>query len=46
MNEHLLLVEDDPSIREITALGLSAAGFRVTACGDGREGLARQRELK
>jgi len=43
MNEHLLLVEDDPSIREITALGLSAAGFRVTACGDGREGLARQR---
>jgi DNA-binding response OmpR family regulator len=43
MNEHLLLVEDDPSIREITALGLSAAGFRVAACGDGREGLARQR---
>ena len=43
MNEHVLLVEDDPSIREITALGLSAAGFRVTACGDGREGLARQR---
>src|SRR5437867_212668 len=41
MNEHVLLVEDDPSIREITALGLSAAGFRVAACGDGREGLAR-----
>jgi DNA-binding response OmpR family regulator len=43
MNEHVLLVEDDPSIREITALGLSAAGFRVAVCGDGREGLARQR---
>lgn len=43
MNEHVLLVEDDPSIREVTSLGLSAAGFRVTACGDGREGLARQR---
>src|SRR5262249_49783635 len=43
MNEHVLLVEDDPSIREVTTLGLSAAGFRVTACGDGREGLARQR---
>jgi DNA-binding response OmpR family regulator len=43
MNEHVLLVEDDPSIREITALGLSAAGFRVAVCADGREGLARQR---
>ena len=39
MNEHLLLVEDDASIREITTLGLEQAGFRVTASGDGREGL-------
>jgi two-component system response regulator MtrA len=44
MNEHVLLVEDDPSIREVVALGLSAAGLRVTACGDGREGLTRQRQ--
>ena len=35
----ILLVEDDRSIRETTSLGLEAAGFRVTAVGDGREGL-------
>ncbi len=40
----MLLVEDDPSIREVTALGLEGAGFRVTTAADGREGLARFRE--
>ena len=40
----MLLVEDDPSIREVTALGLQQAGLRVTAVGDGREGLDRFRE--
>ena len=44
MNEHLLLVEDDPSIREIATLGLEQAGFRVTASGDGREALIRFRQ--
>ena len=44
MNERVLLVEDDPSIREIATLGLTTAGFRVTASGDGREGLARFRD--
>src|ERR671930_1985565 len=44
MNEHLLLVEDDPSIREVATLGLEQAGFRVTASGDGREGLLRFRQ--
>ncbi len=39
----MLLVEDDPSIREMAALGLSNAGFRVTSCADGREGLERLR---
>ena len=37
----MLLAEDDPSIREIVALGLGNAGFRVTSCADGREGLER-----
>jgi two-component system response regulator MtrA len=37
------MVEDDPSIRETTALGLEAAGFRVTGAADGREGLAEFR---
>ena len=43
MNERVLLVEDDSSIRETTALGLKAAGFRVTGAADGREGLAEFR---
>jgi len=36
----VLFVEDDRSIRDVTKLALEQAGFRVTACGDGREGLA------
>jgi DNA-binding response OmpR family regulator len=36
---NVLFVEDDRSIREVTTLALEQAGFRVTACGDGREGL-------
>ena len=44
MNEHVLLVEDDASIREVATLGLEQAGFRVTASGDGREGLLRFRQ--
>jgi DNA-binding response OmpR family regulator len=43
VDERVLLVEDDPSIREMAALGLSSAGFRVTSCADGREGLERLR---
>jgi two-component system response regulator MtrA len=39
----ILLVEDDPSIRETTSLGLEAAGYRVTSAGNGREGLDRFR---
>jgi two-component system response regulator MtrA len=37
----ILLVEDDPSIREVTAIGLRSAGFTVTTASDGREGLER-----
>ena len=40
----MLLVEDDPSIREVTTLGLEQAGFAVTAAGDGREGLIQFRQ--
>jgi two-component system, OmpR family, response regulator MtrA len=43
VNERLLLVEDDASIREVAEIGLERAGFRVTAAGDGREGLLRFR---
>ncbi len=44
MDERVLLVEDDASIREVAALGLSQAGFKVTAEPDGRDGLARFRD--
>jgi two-component system, OmpR family, response regulator MtrA len=43
VNERVLLVEDDPSIREIATLGLTNAGFRVTTAADGREGLIQFR---
>ncbi len=43
MDERILLVEDDASIRETTSLGLEGAGFRVAAAGNGREALDRFR---
>lgn len=43
MDASLLLVEDDPSIREVTAIGLRNAGFEVTTAADGQEGLDRFR---
>lgn len=39
MDARILLVEDDPSIREVTAIGLEAAGFTVATAADGRAGL-------
>ena len=44
MNERLLLVEDDASIREVAKLGLTQAGFHVTTAPDGREGLLHFRQ--
>lgn len=40
MDANVLFVEDDRSIRDVTRLALEQAGFRVTACADGGEGLA------
>ena len=39
MDARILLVEDDPSIREVTAIGLRNAGFTVDTASDGRQGL-------
>ncbi len=39
----ILLVEDDPSIREVATLGLRAAGFEVATAPDGVAGLERFR---
>jgi two-component system, OmpR family, response regulator MtrA len=43
MDARILLIEDDPSIREITAIGLRAAGFEVDTAPDGAAGLERFR---
>ena len=43
MDERLLLIEDDASIREIVSIGLKAAGFRVVTAIDGQQGLATAR---
>ena len=43
MEALILLVEDDPSIRELTEMGLRAAGFKVTTAGSGRTALDRFR---
>jgi DNA-binding response OmpR family regulator len=44
MDERVLLVEDDASIREVAALGLTQAGFAVTTAPDGRQGLVEFRQ--
>ncbi|MEV0154043.1 response regulator transcription factor [Micromonospora sp. NPDC050686] len=43
MEGRVLVVEDDASIREATALGLRRAGFRVGTAADGRAALAAWR---
>jgi two-component system response regulator MtrA len=41
LDARILLVEDDPSIREVTAIGLRNAGFTVETASDGVDGLDR-----
>ena len=43
MDARILVVEDDPSIREVTAIGLRNAGWQVTTAEDGVAGLERFR---
>jgi two-component system, OmpR family, response regulator MtrA len=43
VDARILLVEDDPSIREVAAMGLRASGFTVSTASDGAEGLERWR---
>ncbi len=42
----MLVVDDDPTVREVVGRYLSRAGYRVTACGDGDEGLRLARERR
>jgi two-component system, OmpR family, response regulator MtrA len=43
MDERVLLVEDDASIREVASMGLRGAGLGIETAGDGREALLRFR---
>jgi two-component system response regulator MtrA len=43
VDARILLIEDDPSIREVVALGLRAVGFDVETADDGQAGLDRWR---
>jgi two-component system response regulator MtrA len=43
VDARILLVEDDPSIREVTTIGLRGAGFTVETAADGQAGLDRFR---
>jgi len=43
VDERVLVVEDDPSIREVTSLGLQGAGLTVETAANGREALMRFR---
>ena len=46
MDAQILLIEDDPSIREVTAIGLRNAGFAVDVAPDGAAGLEKWRRLQ
>jgi two-component system, OmpR family, response regulator MtrA len=43
MDARILLIEDDPSIREVVAIGLRNAGFEVETAPDGAAGLEKWR---
>ena len=40
---HILIVDDDPQIRDVLRIALKQAGHDVTEAGDGAEGLAKAR---
>src|ERR1700749_3132178 len=44
-NSHILVVEDDPRLRERLARYLSGGGFRVTAAGDASEARTQLRAI-
>jgi two-component system response regulator MtrA len=44
MMAHVMVVEDDDSIRESVGLALSEAGYRITLVGDGTEAIRRARD--
>ena len=43
--KHILIIEDDPDIRELIKYNLTREGFRVTSAADGQEGCDLALEL-
>ena len=43
---HILVVDDESDIRDVTALAIADAGYRVETAADGRQGLDRCRSLR
>ncbi|MGI8816730.1 MAG: response regulator transcription factor [Pseudonocardia sp.] len=43
---HVLVIDDDLTVRDVLGRYLSRAGYRVTMCGDGEEGLRLAREQR
>ena len=41
MTHSILIVDDDPEIRQVLRIGLTQAGFETHEAGDGAEGLAK-----
>ncbi len=43
MSQHILIVDDDPQIRQVLRIAIKQAGFEVSEAGDGAEGLTKAR---
>lgn len=46
MNDHILLVEDDPKLAEFIATELSLEGYRVSVAQNGMDGLSMARDVQ
>lgn len=43
MSQHILIVDDDPQIRQVLRIAIKQAGFEVAEAGNGAEGLTKAR---
>lgn len=46
MMAHILIIDDDPQIRDVLRIALRQAGYEISEAGDGAEGLAKARNGK
>jgi len=43
MNQSVLIIDDDPQIRQVLRIAIAQAGYEIEEAGDGAEGLAKAR---